>query len=66
MKNTIKRLVFLCLFLPGVAAYSQLSFDDNVIDNELPVDGYVWVGLIAGILIGVTAAYFLKKKQPAA
>lgn len=48
------------------SSYGEMGgpgFDDQVVDNA-PIDDYVWVGLIAGVLIGATA-YSLRKKQTA-
>lgn len=80
MKLNIKSYLLALAFLTTFATYSQVNHPENswgsgpggtisgggddVNDVNVPIDDYVWVGLIAGVLIGATA-YSLRKKQTA-
>jgi len=80
MKYYIKTLIVAISLLTATGTMGQINYDNNsrggshgemgigndyddTIDNA-PIDDYVWVGLIAGVLIGATA-YSLRKKQTA-
>lgn len=79
MKNIIGKAIIIGMFFISLSSYSQLGFNqtedpcggitnpcDDVIDNELPIDNYVWIGLVAGVLVGITAYSIKNKKKQAA